>query len=1343
MADEKKTSSSTSSSSSFLTRSAMANARFAVEIFDGTSHFGMWQGEVQDALFQQGLDIAIEEEKPEDVDEKEWKKINRMACGTIRSCLSREQKYAFSKETSASKLWKALEEKFLKKSSQNKLYMKKRLFRFNYVIGTTMNDHITNFNQLVADLLNLDVTFGDEDLALMLLGSLPEEFEFLETTLLHGKADVSLSEVCAALYSYELRRKDRKDSTSRTAEALVVRGRSQNQSRGKKGRSKSRSRPSKDECAFCREKGHWKKDCPKLKNKSKPDKGKAVAVSDSNVAECDEDSDFSLAIEPSNNPFSTWLLDSACSHHMCPNRDWFVDFRELEGGDVYTANNNPCATTGIGSIRLKNHDGSIRILTDVRYVPSLTKNLISVGTLESKGFTVMAKDGVMKVISGALVVMKGIRKNNNLYYYHGSTITGIVAAASSDDREIEATRLWHRRLGHAGEKSLNILVKQGLLKGVRACKLDFCEHCVKGKQTRVKFGTAIHDTKGILDYVHSDVWGPSKTASLGGKHYFVTFVDDFSRRVWVYTMKTKDEVLKVFLTWKKMIETQTGRKIKRLRTDNGGEYKSDPFLKVCEDEGIIRHFTIREIPQQNGVAERMNRTLVEKIRCMLSNAGLGKQFWGEAVTYARHLVNRLPSTALDGKTPLEKWSGKPATDYDSLHVFGSTAYYHVKESKLDPRAKKALFMGITSGVKGYRLWCLETKKIIHSRDVTFDESTMLKNVTTESEKLVDETPKQVEFDRRIVIPAVNEETDEDIPMVEEESNEEEVPIQEPPQQLSQSVEPIAKRKAKRTTKVPLRFTNMVAYASPIAIEDSPATYLEAVQSSEEEKWRIAMNEEMQSLHKNQTWRLASLPKGKKAIGCKWVYAKKNGFPDQYDVRYKARLVAKGYAQKEGVDYNEVFSPVVKHSSIRILLALVAEMDLELVQLDVKTAFLHGDLEEEIYMTQPEGFKVAGKEKMVCKLEKSLYGLKQSPRQWYRRFDKFMMEQKYTRSEYDQCVYLRKLQDGSYIYLLLYVDDMLIASRSQREIDHLKTQLNKEFEMKDLGEAEKILGMEISRDRKLGRLCLTQKQYLRKVLKRFGMNEKSKSVSTPLAPHFKLSASLSPKDDAEREHMSKVPYANAVGSLMYAMVCTRPDISQAVGVVSRYMHDPGKEHWQAVKWILRYILNTVDVGLVFEKGKQDGKSVVGYCDSDYAGDLDKRRSTTGYAFTFAKAPVSWKSTLQPTVALSTTEAEYMAVTEAMKEAIWLQGLLDELGIGLKQMEIHCDSQSAIHLAKNQVYHARTKHIDVRYHFVREILEKGRVLLQKIPTAENPADMMTKVVTAIKFQHCLNLINVLRT
>ena len=527
--------------------------------------------------------------------------------------------------------------------------------------------------------------------------------------------------------------------------------------------------------------------------------------------------------------------------------------------------------------------------------------------------------------------------------------------------------------------------------------------------------------------------------------------------------------LKHFLYGRKWWRTRQGGRLKYSDLTMEQNIEMINFRYSVRRKAISRHFTVRYTPQHNGVAERMNRTLLEKVRCMLSNAGLGKQFWAEAVMYASHLINRLPSAALNGKTPLEVWSGKPINDYDTLHVFGSTAYYRVKESKLDPKAKKALFMGVTLGVKGYRLWCLSSKKIISSRDVTFDESAMLKKVTTYGKvsentfqrpegrlPQVEGTQKLVEFQMTSVKPVEDQQTEHEANI-----GEEEVSNEEPQQQHDL---PIAISRPRRETRKPAWFEDMVTYAFPVVEEGIPQTFLEANSSPDKEKWKKAMDEEMQSLLKNHTWKLVRLPKGKKEIGCKWVYAQKEGFPSKNDVRYKARLVAKGYAQKEGIDYNEVFSPVVKHSSIRILLALVAQFDMELVQMDVKTAFLHGDLEEEIYITQPDGFKVAGKENWVCKLNKSLYSLKQSSRQWYKRFDQFMIDQNYTRSSFDHCVYFRKLQDGSFIYLLLYVDDMLIASRNQGEICILKAQLSKEFEMKDLGEAKKILGMEIVRDR---------------------------------------------------------------------------------------------------------------------------------------------------------------------------------------------------------------------------------------------------------------------------------------
>ncbi|KAG9446279.1 hypothetical protein H6P81_012407 [Aristolochia fimbriata] len=382
-------------------------------------------------------------------------------------------------------------------------------------------------------------------------------------------------------------------------------------------------------------------------------------------------------------------------------------------------------------------------------------------------------------------------------------------------------------------------------------------------------------------------------------------------------------------------------------------------------------------------------------------------------------------------------------------------------------------------------------------------------------------------------------------------------------------------------------------------------------------------------------------------------------------------------------------------------------DLELEQLDVKTAFLHGELEEQIYMHQPEGFVAEGKEDHVCLLMKSLYGLKQSPRQWYKRFDSFMVKIGFCRSKFDNCVYFRKLVDG-FVYLLLYVDDMLIAVKEMVEIQKLKTQLKGEFKMKDLGAAKQILGMEINRDRRGGTLYLSQRKYVEKVLEHFNMKN-AKPVSTPLAAHFRLSLALSPHKEEDKNYMTHVPYTSAVGSLI--------------------------EHLQAVKWILQYLRGTSSTCLAFKK---DDFSLVGYVDSDYAGDLDRRRSITGYVFTLEGCSVSWKATLQHVVALSTTEAEYMAVTEAIKEAIWLQGLFRELSIRNEVTMIYCDSQSSIHLTKDQMHHERTKHIDVRFYFVRDIVAQGVIVVKKIGTEDNPTDMMTKALPVNKFEHCLNLI-----
>ncbi|KAH9782763.1 retrovirus-related pol polyprotein from transposon TNT 1-94-like protein [Citrus sinensis] len=759
----------------------IGDQKIDVEKFDGKINFGMWRREVMDALIQIDLDVVLKN-KRHLYDEEIWDRMNEKACGQIRSCLTKEVKYLVKDEECAVTLWRTLEEKYLVKSPENRLHAMSQVYGFRMKSGVSMHDHVSRFEKLLADLKNLDEDIKDEVKAMILLHSLPEEYSHFVTTLIYGKSVIIFKDVCTTLTNLEIRNNN-KNFERASSEAL----------------------------------GHWRKDCPKAQKRD----GKKPASA--NMARKDEGSDYSLSITPAAYVASSseWILDTGATYHLCPIKEWFTDFRNLESGAVMMGNNQPCRTMGIRTIWLKMFDGMVRELKEVRFVPEIKKNLISVGALEAKGYKVTIEDGTMKFTHGAMVILQGVRRHNLYYLKGGTTDEANVVEAHSD-----TTKLWHVRLGHAGEKSLQTLMRHGLLKGSKTCKLNFCEHCVVGKKTRVKFGTANHDTREILEYVHSDVWGPTKTASIGGSHYFVIFVDDFSRRVWVYTMRAKDEVLEIFVKWKKLVETQTGRKIKVLRSDNGGEYTSDPFLQV---------------------------------RCMLSNAGLDKKFWAEAVSYASHLVNRLPSAAIGGKTPMKMWSEKYAQDYDSLRVFGCPAYYHVKDGKLDPRARKAIFMGFKGGVKGFKLWDLEDKKFVCSKDVTFDEVSMMKASSSQQvENKTTEVLQRVEFDVTPYVPvsstSKNDSTMEVTPRVEEDIVSSDVPQNEETIDDVDDDDFIATRRPRREIKKPGWLTKdmVVAYALPIIDDDIPNTFKEALRSSENDQWKLAMEEEMKSLHQNQT-----------------------------------------------------------------------------------------------------------------------------------------------------------------------------------------------------------------------------------------------------------------------------------------------------------------------------------------------------------------------------------------------------------------------------------------------------------------------------------------------------------
>ncbi|KAH9750404.1 hypothetical protein KPL71_013868 [Citrus sinensis] len=872
--------------------------------------------------------------------------------------------------------------------------------------GTALKDHLDEFNKLILDLENVNIDLEDEDRALILLSSLPDSYEHFVDTLLYGRQTLTLKDVKNALESKDLKRRiDGKDLNP--AESLVARAKpdkkfnkdKKNNNQKDKGDKKKKKR----NCYFCHKEGHYIKVCfekKRLEKLQKETNGKAaVASEDEGIS---DDADVLIAAEKQ--PSGEWILDSGCSFHMCPNMDFFKTFEQVDGGKVLLGNNLACKVAGIGTINIMIFDGIERDLKQI----------------EENG----------------LVIMKGIRRNG-LYVLTGSTAEPAITASVSSDR----TKLWHMRLAHMSEKGMKEPSKQGLLGNDQITSLQFCEKCVFGKATRHRFNPGKKETKQTLDYVHSDLWGPSQVPSHGGARYFITFIDDYSRRVWVYVLKHKNEAFERFKEWIALMENQTERRLKRLRTDNGLEY--------CNKD------------------------------------------------------------------------------------FENFSYAHISQGKLEPRAVKGYFIGYPEGIKGYKIWCLDGKpsRTLISRDVVFDEEAMLqqkvesKDILKESEKITEShhgVSKASELDNY----------------------------------------QLARDRERRVVKMPKRYgiADLISFALMVADEmtgEEPENFKQAMNSRDNGKWLSAMEDEMISLKKNNTWVLVQRPAGKRLVGCKWIFKLKDGVSGDKSVRYKARLVAKGFTQKEGIDFNEVFSPVVKHSSIRVLLAITVFFDLKLDQMDVKTAFLHGSLEEEILMTQPEGFVEEGTEDMVCLLKKSLYGLKQSPRQWYLRFDEFMLSHNFNR----------------------------------KEINKLKAKLMAVFEMKDLGPAAKILGMQIKRDRHAKTLFLTQTGYLKKVVNRFGMMN-SKSVTTPVATHFKLSKQHAPKKEADIDHMRRIPYSSAVGSIMYAMVCTRPDVAYGIGLVSRFMGNPSKEYWEAVKWLLRYLRGTEGHGVMFGQVSNASSKVLG-------------------------------------------------------------------------------------------------------------------------------------------------------
>lgn len=1331
-----------------------------IKPFDGTG-FNNWCFRMK--AYMQQLEVlhcverAAEEEdfwnvpENETAEEKAVNEIKRAArvrqdnkCRSIliQSIADSHLEYVKDK-VSPKQIWEGLHNVFERKSITNRFLLKRQLLSMRFDESDRLQDHFLRFDQLVREIKGAGAKMEEEDIICHLMLTMPSSYDAVTTAMEAVSDNLTMDLVRKKYLDVEAKRRGQKMEVE--AEDTAFAG---------------KSRP-KFKCFSCGEMGHKKAQCPKSSASGAGKQPSKKQVQKANVSKSVAFIAADVSVAASGAVVGEkWFLDSGASEHMCNEKNVFEKLEELEKPVIIQT-----AKTGVnlfankkGRVTALSVVGAEQItitMDDVLYIPELSFNLLSLRRLENTGKKVIFFGGCVTVECDGEVVATG-KQHGQLYSmdFECKQKGGSRAMVGKVSRKLE---LWHHRFGHLGEENLRKLVKNDMVKGMnidsdeRGSAKFLCESCVTAKQTRGPFQSRTEKRASRpLEIVHSDVCGPITPQSWDGYQYFVSFTDDYTHVAVVYLMRSKDEVLDRLKEYEAMASAHFRAKISRLRCDNGGEYTGRAVRSFCRQKGIRLETTVAYTPEQNGVSERLNRTVVEKVRAMLAASGVDKKFWGEALYTAVYVLNRSPSVAVQGDiTPFEAWYGKKP-DVSNLRVFGSQCFAHKPKQlrkKLDNKSEKVVFVGYAPG--GYRVW--NGKRVFVARDVVFNEvespscvvpvRESKNDLNFENENIViieqkDEPKTEREICGQECEPEDNPSEYESVGDSEAEdasaSGEEEGAVGGVPcDTMSNS----GVRKSGRVVAPPAwqkdydMDVSVFALCAEEYIDNIPSNVSELKNRSDWPSWEEAIQEELSSLEKNKTWTLVELPAGKKLIDSKWVFKMKKNSEGVVE-RYKARLVARGFTQRPGFDFAETYSPVLKMSTLRILLALANHENWSVHQMDVRSAFLNGGLQEEIFMRQPAGFE-KGKH-LVCKLNKAIYGLKQASRNWNQRFHDFIVKLGYKRSEHDFCLYYRSAK-GVVTYIVIYVDDILLVSNSDQAIADMKRKLSAEFEMKDLNEIRSFLGLNVQRNRQKRIMTIDQRAYVQGILERFGM-QNCKASAIPMDPNLRLEKEQDPKKFTDK------PYRELVGCLMYLMVTSRPDICAAVNYFAGFQCGASEQHWVHLKRILRYLRGTDDFKLVYGRDKP-AETLEAFTDADWGNDPNDRRSVSGFVIKLHGSTVSWATRKQSSVALSSTEAELMALCQGSCELMWVMNLLDSIGVVVKKpVTVHEDNQSCISVTVEPRKHKRMKHIEIQHFFVRELIERGRVQLKYLQTDDQVADLMTKGLSQTRFRKLRDLLGV---
>jgi hypothetical protein len=1254
--------------------STISDLKVQIEKLEGPEDWPKWKWQISMLLRAHCLEgitngsrkcpILPADAQPKQTKElTEWQQDDAKAASIIACALSKSVAQLVLTCTSAKDIWDKLCARFERSSTQRLNMLIESFFQAQRDCKEDISTHVAKLQKLFVDLndelaKHNENTLSERMLTGRILSTLGKEYDNFKDvwdTIPTSTQTVNL--LIEKLCAIELRA-DKLASAEATA--LVAHENDKKKTNFvkvnsskfmKKGANRAKQ---KFPCNKCKQLGHWAAECPQKQKYTGDRGGKSAAKNNADTSPAHVmGASTGSAVDA-----DSWYCDSGATKHITPSKHHFVSYTKFASPEtiVLGKKNVLMQAYGHGMINVQMfHNGRWHdaILKDVWYVPDASTRLFSVQaaaqngystTLNKKGVVIRSTDGT-GVASGKLI--------NDLYVLALRVCIPQHAAEVHLATQAETLQLWHERLGHQNKRHVMKVLKQYDI-NVEANK-EFCDGCALGKAHRQSFGTRTNRPSTVGEQINADVCGPMTETSAGGARFYVCFKDDYSKFRRVFFITAKSEVADCVQTFLKEVKT-AGHVTKVLLSDGGKEFNCEAVQKILKENGIMHRVTMPYTPEQNGAAEQENRTIVESARSMLHASGLPKELWAEACNTAVYILNRTGPTPVEGKTPLELWKEESYATIGHLRVFGTECYVHIpkqKRHKWDQKSRLGRLVGYMGDKDGYRIWIPSERKIVLSRDVLFkpEVTCNVRNNFIQTESLCPRThvlpPQEVQIIQ-------NHERDDEKKQTSTFGGSD----------GSNSERYIQDYKNIRERKQPNWMTSgeFVCLAGSVQGDSclNPISYTEAVQSNEHKQWMKAMKEELASLRENETWELVNRPVNAKVIQNCWVMRVKKS--SDGNARFRARLVAKGYAQKPGIDYDETFSPVARYDTIRTLLAVAASEGMKIKQFDVKTAFLYGELEEEMYLEQPEGFEDGSGR--VCRLKRSLYGLKQAPRCWNKRFIGFMEKAGLQNSTADPCLFYRTHGD-TFLYIAIYVDDGLVVGNNDEEIQVFLRLLQEEFKV-TIGSLENFLGMQIECQND-GSIFVSQEAYTNQILQKFNMAE-AKGVSTPASRE---------ESDNQKDVSDKVPYREAVGSLMYLATATRPDIAFAVGKAARVMDRPAEKNWNDVKRIFRYLRLTSNYGIKYTRGS--GELNV-FSDADFAGDKATRRSTTGVLAMFADGAVSWTSQLQRTTALSTTEAEIIAASEGAKELIWLKRLLSELlpDFAKRTPVLYTDNASALKL-----------------------------------------------------------------